>query len=70
MEEGPLGRVASATLEATIRTAVPRLPHALRICPARLHAERRIRGEVGPDPGGARIEQILASLLGVGAAPA
>ena len=65
MEEGPLGRVASATLEATIRTAVPRLPHALRICPARLHAERRIRGEVGPDPGGARIEQILASLLGV-----
>ncbi len=66
MEEGALGRAASATLEATIRAAVPRLPHALRICPARLHAERRIRGEVGPDPGGARIEQILASLLGVG----
>ena len=65
MEEGPLGRAASATLIATIRAAVPRLPHPLRICPARLHAERRLRGEPGPDPGAARIEQLLASLLGV-----
>ena len=70
MEEGAIGRAASAAIEATIRVAAPRLPYRLRICPARLHAERRMAGELGPDPDGARIEQLLASLLGVGAAPA
>lgn len=65
MDEGPVARAASAALERAIRIAVPRLPPSLRICPARLHAERRLRGEQGPDPGGARIEQILASVLGV-----
>ncbi len=65
MDEGPLARATSAALELAIRAAVPRLPPSLRICPARLHAERRLRGEHGPDPDGARIEQILASVLGV-----
>ena len=67
MEEGAIGRAASAAIEATIRVAAQRLPYRLRICPARLHAERRMAGELGPDPDGARIEQLLASLLGVGA---
>ena len=65
MDEGPLGRAAGAALEQALRAAIPHLPPALRICPARLHAERRLRGEDGPDPGGARIEQILAAALGV-----
>ena len=65
MDEGPIARAASAALERGIRAAVPRLPPTLRICPARLHAERRLRGEDGPDPGGVRIEQILAAALGV-----
>lgn len=32
---------------------------------ARLHAERRLRGEDGPDPAGLRVEQLLAAALGV-----
>ena len=66
MEMGPVGRVTARALEAAIRAAVPRLPTALRICPARLHAERRLRGEPGPDPEGLRIERLIASLLGIG----
>ncbi|MBK9756387.1 MAG: DUF2236 domain-containing protein [Nannocystis sp.] len=66
MDSGPIARATGATLEAAIRAAVPRLPHSLRICPARLHAERRLRGEDGPDPGAVRIERLLASMLGMG----
>lgn len=65
MDEGPVARAASAALERTLRAAVSRLPDHLRICPTRLHAERRLRGEHGPDPAGARVEPILASALGV-----
>ncbi|WAS91264.1 cyclic nucleotide-binding domain-containing protein [Nannocystis punicea] len=65
MDEGPLERAAGAALERALRAAVPRLPPSLRICPARLHAERRLRGEDGPDPAGVRVEQLLAAALGV-----
>ncbi|MDC0670489.1 oxygenase MpaB family protein [Nannocystis radixulma] len=65
LDERPLERAAGAALERALRAAVPRLPPSLRICPARLHAERRLRGEDGPDPAGLRVEQLLAAALGV-----
>jgi CRP-like cAMP-binding protein/uncharacterized protein (DUF2236 family)/bacterioferritin-associated ferredoxin len=65
LDDGPVARASSAALEQAIRLAVPRLPRELRICPARLHAERRLRGEVGPDPAAARLEQVIAYMLGV-----
>lgn len=65
LDDGPVARASGAALEQAIRLAVPRLPRELRICPARLNAERRLRGEVGPDPAAARLEQVIAYMLGV-----
>jgi CRP-like cAMP-binding protein/uncharacterized protein (DUF2236 family)/bacterioferritin-associated ferredoxin len=67
LDDGPLARASGAALEQAIRLAVPALPRELRICPARQHAERRLRGEAGPEPAAARLEQIVAFMLGVDA---
>ncbi len=65
LDEGPVARATAAGLERAIRAAVPRLPRALRYCPARLDAERRLAGQPGRDPGGVRLERVIAAIFGV-----
>lgn len=65
LDEGLVARATGAALERAVRAAVPRMPHDLRTCPARLHAERRLRGEVGPSPEALRLESFLATTLGI-----
>jgi len=65
LDDGPLAQVSAAALERAIRAAVPRLPRALRYCPARLDAERRLAGQAGRDPGAVRLEGMIAAIFGV-----
>lgn len=64
LDDGPLSRAGAAALERTIRAAVPRLPRALRYCPARLDAERRLAGQPGRDAGAVRLERVIAAIFG------
>lgn len=65
LDDGPIDQASAAALERSIRLAVPRLPHDLRVCPARQSAERRLRGEAGEDPGAARLDRVITFALGV-----
>lgn len=67
LDYGPAIRASAAALQSTIRAAVPRMPHHLRVSPARLHAERRLRGERGPDPTAATLERLIAWTIGADA---
>ncbi|MFO0608744.1 MAG: cyclic nucleotide-binding domain-containing protein [Polyangiales bacterium] len=67
LDDGPADRAAGAALERSVRLAVPRLPHGLRVCPARQNAEHRLRGEEGVAPSAARLDRVIAFALGVDA---
>jgi len=56
---------AADRLTALIAAANRALPQRYRTAPARLHAERRLRGEPGPDPLGLRVDGLLRRVLGV-----
>jgi len=67
LDNGPVANASGAAIERSVRLAVPRLPHALRVCPARQNAERRLRGEPGDAPSAARLDRVIAFALGVSA---
>lgn len=62
--DSALDRMKGEALVQMIRVIVKQLPHNLRVCPARLNAERRLRGETGPDPAAVRADQLISILLG------
>lgn len=66
LEDGLAERALGAALERTVRATLPTLPYSLRVCPARLHAERRMRGDEGPEPAAMPVEKLLAFMLGAG----